>query len=101
MAQRMVHQHAGQHGFSYRRRPDTHAGVVAAVRLDHADDDVHALAPGLVGLVDDRLALTGITDFGDMTHTALVCDLAVAAALTCGGALAASGRLALGNGDRS
>ena len=30
--------------------------------------------------VDDRLAVTGITDFGDMTHTALVCDLAVAAA---------------------
>jgi 4-aminobutyrate aminotransferase-like enzyme/Ser/Thr protein kinase RdoA (MazF antagonist) len=31
-------------------------------------------------LVDDDLALTGITDFGDLTHTALVCDLAVAAA---------------------
>lgn len=31
-------------------------------------------------LVDDHLALTGITDFGDLTHTALVCDLAVAAA---------------------
>jgi 4-aminobutyrate aminotransferase-like enzyme/Ser/Thr protein kinase RdoA (MazF antagonist) len=37
------------------------------------------LAPTNV-LVDDSLALTGITDFGDMTHTALVCDLAVAAA---------------------
>ncbi|MDP2773129.1 MAG: aminotransferase class III-fold pyridoxal phosphate-dependent enzyme [Nocardioides sp.] len=37
------------------------------------------LAPTNV-LVDDRLAVTGITDFGDMTHTALVCDLAVAAA---------------------
>jgi 4-aminobutyrate aminotransferase-like enzyme/aminoglycoside phosphotransferase (APT) family kinase protein len=37
------------------------------------------LAPGNV-LVDDTLAVTGITDFGDMTHTALVCDLAVAAA---------------------
>ena len=37
------------------------------------------LAPGNV-LVDDNLAVTGITDFGDMTHTALVCDLAVAAA---------------------
>lgn len=31
-------------------------------------------------LVDDDLALTGITDFGDLTHTALVGDLAVAAA---------------------
>jgi 4-aminobutyrate aminotransferase-like enzyme/Ser/Thr protein kinase RdoA (MazF antagonist) len=37
------------------------------------------LAPTNV-LVDDDLALTGITDFGDMTHTALVCDLAIAAA---------------------
>jgi len=36
-------------------------------------------APGNV-LVDDSLAVTGITDFGDMTHTALVCDVAVAAA---------------------
>jgi 4-aminobutyrate aminotransferase-like enzyme/Ser/Thr protein kinase RdoA (MazF antagonist) len=31
-------------------------------------------------LVDDRHAISGITDFGDMTHTALVCDLAVAIA---------------------
>jgi 4-aminobutyrate aminotransferase-like enzyme/Ser/Thr protein kinase RdoA (MazF antagonist) len=37
------------------------------------------LAPTNV-LVDDTLAVTGITDFGDMTHTALACDLAVAAA---------------------
>lgn len=37
------------------------------------------LAPTNV-LVDDALAVTGITDFGDMTHTALVCDLAVATA---------------------
>lgn len=37
------------------------------------------LAPTNV-LVDDRLVVTGITDFGDLTHTALVCDLAVAAA---------------------
>src|SRR5437867_1252025 len=29
-------------------------------------------------LVDDRGRISGITDFGDMTHTALVCDLAVA-----------------------
>jgi 4-aminobutyrate aminotransferase-like enzyme/Ser/Thr protein kinase RdoA (MazF antagonist) len=31
-------------------------------------------------LVDDRHTITGITDFGDMTHTPLVCDLAVAIA---------------------
>lgn len=37
------------------------------------------LAPTNV-LVDDALAITGITDFGDLTHTALVCDLAVATA---------------------
>ncbi|WP_183099672.1 aminotransferase class III-fold pyridoxal phosphate-dependent enzyme [Nocardioides pelophilus] len=37
------------------------------------------LAPTNV-LVDERLVVTGITDFGDLTHTVLVCDLAVAAA---------------------
>jgi 4-aminobutyrate aminotransferase-like enzyme/Ser/Thr protein kinase RdoA (MazF antagonist) len=31
-------------------------------------------------LVDSAGTVTGITDFGDMTHTALVCDLAVALA---------------------
>ena len=31
-------------------------------------------------LVDDGARIVGITDFGDMTHTALVCDLAVALA---------------------
>jgi 4-aminobutyrate aminotransferase-like enzyme/Ser/Thr protein kinase RdoA (MazF antagonist) len=31
-------------------------------------------------LVDSRHRITGITDFGDLTHTALVCDLAVAIA---------------------
>lgn len=31
-------------------------------------------------LVDQRNQIVGITDFGDMTHTALVCDLAVAIA---------------------
>ncbi len=31
-------------------------------------------------LVDDSGAVSGIIDFGDMTHTALVCDLAVAMA---------------------
>jgi 4-aminobutyrate aminotransferase-like enzyme/Ser/Thr protein kinase RdoA (MazF antagonist) len=37
------------------------------------------LAPTNV-LVDDTLTVTGVTDFGDMTHTALICDLAVATA---------------------
>lgn len=37
------------------------------------------LAPTNV-LVDEGGTLTGITDFGDMTHTALVCDLAVSVA---------------------
>ena len=37
------------------------------------------LAPGNV-LVDDTMRVVGITDFGDMTHTSLVCDLAVATA---------------------
>lgn len=41
---------------------------------------VHAdLSRGNV-LVDDAGAITGITDFGDMTYTALVCDLAVVVA---------------------
>jgi 4-aminobutyrate aminotransferase-like enzyme len=31
-------------------------------------------------LFDDELRVSGIVDFGDMTHTALVCDLAVAIA---------------------
>jgi 4-aminobutyrate aminotransferase-like enzyme/Ser/Thr protein kinase RdoA (MazF antagonist) len=31
-------------------------------------------------LLDDDLNISGIVDFGDMTHTALVCDLAVAVA---------------------
>ncbi len=37
------------------------------------------MSPGNV-LVDPRVRVTGITDFGDMTHTALVCDVAVATA---------------------
>ena len=36
-------------------------------------------APGNV-LVDDSFRVTGVTDFGDLTHTSLVCDLAVACA---------------------
>ncbi len=40
----------------------------------HNDMNPHNL------LVDDADQIVGITDFGDMTHTALVCDLAVALA---------------------
>ena len=36
-------------------------------------------------LVDDAGCITGITDFGDMAHTALACDLAVALADVLGG----------------
>ena len=53
--------------------------VVAGLRTVRAQVVHNDLAPGNV-LVDDSCAVTGITDFGDMTHTALVCDLAVAAA---------------------
>jgi 4-aminobutyrate aminotransferase-like enzyme/Ser/Thr protein kinase RdoA (MazF antagonist) len=70
----------------HERRP-----VIEAV-LDRFDDRVaprlrtlraqvvhNDLAPTNV-LVDDAWRVTGITDFGDMTHTALVCDVAVTAA---------------------
>lgn len=53
--------------------------VVPALRSVRGQVVHNDLAPGNV-LVDDAMTLTGITDFGDMTHTALVCDLAVAAA---------------------
>ncbi len=54
---------------------------LATVRAQVVHND---LAPTNV-LVDDALAVTGITDFGDMTQTALICDLGVAAAdLLCG-----------------
>jgi 4-aminobutyrate aminotransferase-like enzyme/Ser/Thr protein kinase RdoA (MazF antagonist) len=55
-------------------RYDAHvAPVMSSLRsqIVHAD-----LSRGNV-LVDDTGAITGITDFGDMTYTALVCDLAV------------------------
>jgi 4-aminobutyrate aminotransferase-like enzyme/Ser/Thr protein kinase RdoA (MazF antagonist) len=57
------------------------ASELATVRAQVVHND---LSPGNV-LVDDTLAVTGITDFGDMTHTALICDLAVAAADVLGG----------------
>jgi 4-aminobutyrate aminotransferase-like enzyme/Ser/Thr protein kinase RdoA (MazF antagonist) len=65
--------------------------VVAAV-LDRFDALVAPILGGLRAqvvhndmgranvLVDDSGAVSGIIDFGDMTHTALVCDLAVAMA---------------------
>jgi 4-aminobutyrate aminotransferase-like enzyme/Ser/Thr protein kinase RdoA (MazF antagonist) len=57
------------------------APELAKVRAQVVHND---LAPTNV-LVDDTLAVTGVTDFGDMTHTALICDLAVAAAdVLCG-----------------
>ena len=57
------------------------APELATVRAQVVHND---LAPTNV-LVDDTLAVTGITDFGDMTHTALICDLGVAAAdVLCG-----------------
>lgn len=70
--------------------------AVAAV-LDRFDERVAPVLPRLRAqvvhndlaptnvLVDDDLAVTGITDFGDMTHTALVCDLAIAVADLLGG----------------
>jgi 4-aminobutyrate aminotransferase-like enzyme/Ser/Thr protein kinase RdoA (MazF antagonist) len=53
--------------------------VIPQMRSLRAQVVHNDLAPTNV-LVDDALTVTGITDFGDMTHTALVCDLAVAAA---------------------
>jgi 4-aminobutyrate aminotransferase-like enzyme/Ser/Thr protein kinase RdoA (MazF antagonist) len=52
------------------------APELATVRAQVVHND---LAPTNV-LVDDTLVVTGITDFGDMTHTALICDLGVATA---------------------
>ncbi len=52
------------------------APELATVRAQVVHND---LAPTNV-LIDDTLTVTGITDFGDMTHTSLICDLAVATA---------------------
>jgi 4-aminobutyrate aminotransferase-like enzyme/Ser/Thr protein kinase RdoA (MazF antagonist) len=49
---------------------------LSALRAQVVHND---LAPMNV-LVDDSSVISGITDFGDMTHTTLVCDLAVAVA---------------------
>ena len=53
--------------------------VVPELRALRAQVVHNDLAPGNV-LVDESSGISGITDFGDMTHTALACDLAVAAA---------------------
>jgi 4-aminobutyrate aminotransferase-like enzyme/Ser/Thr protein kinase RdoA (MazF antagonist) len=71
--------------------PEAGRDVVAAV-LDRFESHVAPVLGGLRAqvvhndmgranvLVDDSGAVSGIIDFGDMTHTALVCDLAVAMA---------------------
>jgi 4-aminobutyrate aminotransferase-like enzyme/Ser/Thr protein kinase RdoA (MazF antagonist) len=71
--------------------PDEGREVVAAV-LDRFEAHVAPVLGGLRAqvvhndmgranvLVEDGGAVSGIIDFGDMTHTALVCDLAVAMA---------------------
>ncbi|HEU4566382.1 MAG TPA: aminotransferase class III-fold pyridoxal phosphate-dependent enzyme, partial [Marmoricola sp.] len=53
--------------------------VTPALRSLRAQVVHNDFAPTNVLVGEDR-SVTGITDFGDMTHTALVCDLAVAAA---------------------
>jgi 4-aminobutyrate aminotransferase-like enzyme/Ser/Thr protein kinase RdoA (MazF antagonist) len=69
--------------------PDEPRRAVLEVVRRH-EESVAAVLPGLRAqvvhndlsrenvLVDDDRVITGITDFGDMTHTPLVCDLAVA-----------------------
>jgi 4-aminobutyrate aminotransferase-like enzyme len=52
------------------------APVLPALRAQVIHGD---LGTGNV-LFDDNLRVSGIVDFGDMTHTALVCDLAIAVA---------------------
>jgi 4-aminobutyrate aminotransferase-like enzyme/Ser/Thr protein kinase RdoA (MazF antagonist) len=81
------------------RLPDIdpeHRAIVTEV-LDRYDERVAPIQRGLRAqvvhddmcpdnvLVDDRGAITGILDFGDMTHTALVNDLASSVADTVGG----------------
>ncbi|MFN2489148.1 MAG: aminotransferase class III-fold pyridoxal phosphate-dependent enzyme [Actinomycetota bacterium] len=70
--------------------PDmTHRDVTARV-LDRFDEQVGPSLPGLRAqlihndltldnvLLDDACRVSGIVDFGDLTHTALICDLAIA-----------------------
>ena len=71
------------------RIEDAEARSVVTTVLDRYDATVLPVIDGLrhqvlhndlgIGnvLVDDRVRITGIVDFGDMTHTALACDLAV------------------------
>jgi 4-aminobutyrate aminotransferase-like enzyme/Ser/Thr protein kinase RdoA (MazF antagonist) len=71
--------------------PDEHRAPVATVLARFAEHTTGALERVRAQvvhndmsdenvLVDETLAVSGITDFGDLTHTALVCDLAVAVA---------------------
>lgn len=70
--------------------PNGDRRVVAERVLDRFDERVAARLPGLRAqiihndltldniLLDDDHRVTGIVDFGDLTHTALLCDLAIA-----------------------
>jgi len=67
---------------------DAHVRGVIERALDRFDADVAPVFDGLRAqvihgdmtnqnvLLDDRGSVTGVIDFGDMSHTALVCDLA-------------------------
>jgi 4-aminobutyrate aminotransferase-like enzyme/Ser/Thr protein kinase RdoA (MazF antagonist) len=69
---------------------DAHQGGLAATVIDRFDARVASRLPGLRAqmvhndltldnvLLDDGGDVSGIVDFGDLTHTALICDLAVA-----------------------
>jgi Ser/Thr protein kinase RdoA (MazF antagonist) len=69
---------------------DPRRRAVAGRVLDHFDERVAATLPRLRAqlihndltldnvLLDDSNRVTGIVDFGDLTHTALICDLAIA-----------------------
>ena len=96
-----------------RRGPARDVGVVAAAdravvttALDRFAERVEPALGGLRAqvvhndlgranvLVDDGGAVSGIIDFGDMTHTALVCDLAVTVADVVNGRADALGAIA-------
>src|SRR5581483_7705408 len=59
---------------------DRHATVVAPVLAALRAQVVHNDLSRDNALIDGRHNVTGIIDFGDMTHTSLVCDLAIAIA---------------------
>jgi 4-aminobutyrate aminotransferase-like enzyme/Ser/Thr protein kinase RdoA (MazF antagonist) len=76
---------------------DAHRVVIAREVLDRFDESVREALPGLRAqlihndltldnvLLNDEHRVSGVVDFGDLTHTALICDLAIAlASLTWG-----------------